>query len=319
MTEYRTFLNTDPPFLVNVWRRQRRLRGLADRISSNTLEELIFSKPYFDPEGLILALNDGVPVGFVHAGFGPNRERRDLDYDVGIISAIRIVDADRGLDVASGLVDQALRYLRSRGATRCYAGSAFPHAPYYLGMYGGSRIPGVLHDDGVTRQIFQNASFAEQDEIIIFQRRLAGFRAITDRQQMTVRRQYQVTADTDPNTTHWWEACTLGSTARTRFCLQDRKTSSNAATVTFWDMQPLASCWGVSAMGMYDLQVAPEARRSGLGTFLVCESLRALSQQSISLVEAQVRANDDVACSMFRKLGFDSVGTGNVFLLKLKD
>jgi hypothetical protein len=185
-------------------------------------------------------------------------------------------------------------------------------------MYGGNRIPGVLGDDITTRQIFLNAGFEEKDEINIYQRRLVGFRAITDRQQMTVRRQYQVTADTDPSPTNWWEACTLGSTGRTRFCLHDRKTDSNAATVTYWDMQPLASCWGVSAMGLYDLQVAQETRRCGLGTFLVCESLRALAQQSISLVEAQVRAVDDAGCKMFRKLGFDSVGTGNMFMLDLK-
>jgi ribosomal protein S18 acetylase RimI-like enzyme len=66
-------------------------------------------------------------------------------------------------------------------------------------------------------------------------------------------------------------------------------------------------------MGLYDLQVSAEARRCGLGTFLVCESLRALSQQGISLVEAQLRKSDAIGCNLFQKLGFEQVGSGHIF------
>jgi ribosomal protein S18 acetylase RimI-like enzyme len=313
LISYRSFLNTDPPLLVEVWRRQKRFRGLADRISGNTLEELVFSKPYFDPAGLILAVDGPQPLGFVHAGFGPNPERQDLDVTTGVISALRVVDCPSSEEVARSLLDQALAYLRERGARSVFAGSAFPFAPYYLGLYGGSRIPGVLDEDASARRGLLSAGFEQQEEILIFQRHLAGYRTLVDRQQMAVRRQYQVTSDSDPDSTNWWDACTLGSTLRTRFVLNDRKSNAEVAAVTFWDMQPLASCWGVTAMGLYDLQVNAEARRCGLGTFLVCESLRALSQLGISLVEAQVRQSDAIACNMFQKLGFAQVGSGHIF------
>lgn len=277
----------------------------------------MFSKPYFDPAGLILALRDGVPVGFVHAGFGPNEGLSNLRTETGIISALRVVEHDDVQATAAGLLDRAVDYLRSHGSQECFAGAAFPFAPFYLGLYGGSRIPGVLDDDLTTRAAFLASGFAPQEEILIFQRRLAGFRAIVDRQQMQVRRQYQVQSDSDPTSTHWWDACTLGSTMRTRFVLHDRRQSRDTAMVTFWDMQPLASCWGVVAMGLYDLQVAAEARRCGLGTFLVCESLRALSQQGVSLVEAQVRQVDAAGCNMFGKLGFEVVGTGHTLRREL--
>lgn len=277
----------------------------------------MFSKPYFDPAGLILALQDQQPLGFVHAGFGPNPERQDLDLSTGVIAALRIVESPMSEEVASGLIERALAYLHQRGARIAYAGSAFPFAPYYLGLYGGSRIPGVLDDDVSARRGLIAAGFEQGDEILIFQRHLAGYRTLVDRQQMSVRRQYQVGSDTDPDSSNWWDACTLGSTLRTRFTLTDRKASTDAGVVTFWDMQPLASCWGVTAMGLYDLQVTAEARRCGLGTFLVCESLRALSQQGISLVEAQIRREDAIGCNMFQKLGFAQVGNGHVFLKNL--
>lgn len=310
---FRSFLNTDPPLLVDVWRRQRRFRGLADRISGVALEQLIFSKPYFDPAGLILAVDGDRPLGFVHAGFGPNATRQDLDQTTGVISALRVPEVDGSESVAAGLLERAFEYLQRRGARECFAGSVFPFAPYYLGLYGGSRIPGVLDDDTTTRQGLTAAGFEQLDEIVIFQRHLAGYRAIVDRQQMSVRRQYQLSSNTDPESTNWWDACTLGSTLRTRFALHDRKSNANVAEVTFWDMQPLASCWGVAAMGLYDLQVSAEARRCGLGTFLVCESLRALSQQGISLVEAQLRKSDAIGCNLFQKLGFEQVGSGHIF------
>lgn len=313
MPAFRSFLNTDPPLLVDVWRRQKRFRGLADRISGATLEELVFSKPYFDPAGLILALDGHQPLGFVHAGFGPSATKQDLDQKTGVISALRVPEFDAANEVSAGLLQRALQYLRERGAERCFAGSAFPFAPYYLGLYGGSRIPGVLDEDTTARQGLATAGFEQQEEIVIFQRHLAGYRAIVDRQQMSVRRQYQLSSNTDPESTNWWDACTLGSTLRTRFSLHDRKSNANVAEVTFWDMQPLASCWGVAAMGLYDLQVSAEARRCGLGTFLVCESLRALSQQGISLVEAQIRKSDAIGCNLFQKLGFEQVGSGHIF------
>jgi ribosomal protein S18 acetylase RimI-like enzyme len=313
LPSFRAFLNTDPPLIVDVWRRQKRFRGLADRISGSALEELVFSKPYFDPAGLILAVEGSQALGFVHAGFGPNTTRQDLDQKTGVISALRVPEVEADATIASKLLERALAYLHSHGAVQCFAGSVFPFAPYYLGLYGGSRVPGVLDDDASARQSLLAAGFEQQDEILIFQRHLTGYRAIVDRQQMSVRRQYQLSSNTDPESTNWWDACTLGSTLRTRFTLHDRKTNANVAEVTYWDMQPLASCWGVAAMGLYDLQVSAEARRCGLGTFLVCESLRALSQQGVSLVEAQIRKSDAIGCNLFQKLGFERVGSGHIF------
>lgn len=313
MIQFRPFLNTDPPLIVDVWRRQKRLRGLADRISGTVLEELVFSKPYFDPFGLIIALDENKPLGFVHAGFGPNETRQDLDQRIGVISALRVIENESADQVARGLLNRALEYLQQQGAETCSFGSAFPFAPYYLGLYGGSRIPGVMDDDSSARQQLLAAGFDQQEEILIYQRHLAGYRTIVDRQQMSVRRQHQVASNTDPDSSNWWDACTLGSTNRNRFTLHERKNNERVAEVTFWDMQPLASCWGINAMGLYDLQVTADARRCGLGTFLVCESLRTLSQQGISLVEAQVRKSDAIACNMFLKLGFEQVGSGHIF------
>src|SRR5258707_15143359 len=53
---------------------------------------------------------------------------------------------DPGLE--AGLLAEAERYLRRRGATVVYAGGQYPLNPYYWGVYGGSEWAGILgmHD-----------------------------------------------------------------------------------------------------------------------------------------------------------------------------
>jgi RimJ/RimL family protein N-acetyltransferase len=180
-------------------------------------------------------------------------------------------------------------------------------------MYGGSRIPGVLDEDALMMGVFERAGFRRAEEVLIYQRRLAGFRVAVDMQVVKLRRQYVVAADTDPGFADWWEACTLGSSLRTRFELSDRQSGAMAARVTLWDIQPLASSWGVRAMGLYDLNVQEEFRRCGLATFLVGESLKHLAQEGVGLVEAQTLSQDEAACRVFTKHGFEVIGRGHIF------
>ena len=78
MITYRSFRNWDPPTLVALWNSGVSGRGAARAIDVQDLDRLVLSKPYFDPQGITLAQDDGRPVGFVHAGFGTSRseERR---------------------------------------------------------------------------------------------------------------------------------------------------------------------------------------------------------------------------------------------------
>ncbi len=285
---------------------------MAARISHAMVDDLILAKPYFDRQSLVLAFDDDEPIGFLLAGFCPNQDHSDCDRSAGVISQLRVVERQDQQAIAAELLSRGETYLRDRGAQSIFVGGRFPFAPYFQGLYGGSRIPGVLDDDELMRSAFATAGYQTDGDILIFQRRLAGFRTTVDRQLTSVRRQYQVVADTDPDYSDWWEACTLGSSNRTRFSMMDRKTDSLAASVTFWDIQPLASCWGVQAMGMYDLHVLEEHRRCGLATFLIGEAMRHLGQEGVGLVEVQCPADDFASCGVFTKHGFEAIGRGHL-------
>ncbi len=250
------------------------------------------------------------PVGFVHAAFAPNDDLSDLNLSEGIISQLKVVPSENTEEIGAGLIQKAIEYLKAKGASNVNIGGKFPRSPFYLGLYGGSRMPGVLAQDELTQKLLLAAGFEVNDKIIVMERSLAGFRALMGREQMGLRRKFQIKAVADPMESSWWESCTLSLAERDRFRVSQKVDKALCGSVTFWDIQPLASEWGAPCRGMYDLEIAPEFRRCGMATFLVGESLRHLMQQGIGRVEAQSPESDVASLGVFQKLGFEAVSAG---------
>lgn len=284
------------------------MRAVVDSLSRSTLDTFVFSKPFFDRHGLTLAFEDDKPIGFVHAGFGPNADHSDLDFSIGIISALRTVEGDSISQISRELLTRACDYLRAKGATDVHFGSQYPYSPFYLGLYGGAQIGGVLDEDESTATSLREFGFTESEKIITYSRTLAGFRTIVDRHQMSIRRQFQITAVADPIEQSWWECCTLGLAERDCFHAVQRSCADAAATVRYWDIQPLASKWGVSARGIHELMIQPGQDESGLKLFLLGESMRHLRQQGIGLVEAQCPASDRSTIECLEMLKYQQTG-----------
>jgi ribosomal protein S18 acetylase RimI-like enzyme len=312
--EYRSFLNTDPPLVAEIWNQQPTFRSQISRMNPELLEQHIFSKQYFDRHGMFLAVDRSgdqpKPLGFVHASFSVNEQLDDLDHSTGIVCQLKMVPNDRQQEVAAGLLNHACQYLTRQGATIAHVGGHFPRSPFYLGLYGGSRIPGVMAPDRVTLDAFLAAGFEPHDKICVLERSLTGFRTIVNRNQMKLRREYVISADGDPMERSWWESCTLGGADRDRFTIASKTSPQECGTVSYWDIEPMASQWGGPAKGLYDLAVSPDLQRTGLATFLVGESLRRLMQNGIGLVEAQARQSDEASMGVFHKLGFEQVAEG---------
>lgn len=312
MIELRPFLNTDLPGLVSVWKQQRAQRAFAQTMYHDLFERTVLSKPFFDPGGLIVAFIDGEIQGFVHCGFGPNPERTDLDHRNGIICILLTRNTPGKVEVCNRLIDHAEKYLVGCGSQSVSTGTLFPYSPFYLGLYGGSNVPGILTGSPAIIDVFASRGYQQQQQILVMQRSLHNFRAVLDRQQTTVRRSFRIEQDQDPLAASWWEACTVGSTNRCIFNLIDRKSGETRGNISYWDVEPLARNWGVRAMGLFDLTVQPAARQAGLATFLAGESLRHMQQQGINLVEAQVADDNRPAINLFEKMGFESIDTGVV-------
>ena len=85
------------------------------------------------------------------------------------------------------------------------------------------------------------------------------------------------------------------------------------ASVRFWDVEPLASGWGLRTAGVSDLYVEPEYRRRGLAISLLTQAFKQLLLQGISLIESQTMHFNHPAISLYGELGFKAVDCGYVF------
>jgi hypothetical protein len=189
--------------------------------------------------------------------------------------------------------------------------------------------------------------YREADRVQVVQLELSQFRPPVTRQQRQLRRDTICEEEYCPPLTTWWDANTTGAFERIRFSLRDsnktvgdcpsfsESTTKNgtvphsetvlleslrksggahaAATVWFWDIEPLSTCWGLPTAGMFDLEVNRQRRRDGLATYLLSEAFERLRARGIRLVEAQTMQNNTPALSLYRKLGFTQVDEGIIY------
>ena len=313
--QYRRFLNTDPPQIVDLWRSQPVFRGLHSNLTVSDLELHVFSKPYFERDGFFVATktdgNGGTKIlGFAHAAFDVLPDLSDLNRSIGIVSQLRVAECEQRQQIEDKLFSQVETYLKSHGSKEIWFAARFPQAPFYLGLYGGSRVPGVMMEDVAVVEALKRNGYEVAKQIAVLQRELSQVQSISGRKQLNVRRNYLINAIADPLEKSWWECCTLGMAERDRFTIGRKKDNHVAGTVSFWDLQPLGSFIHSNCRGLYDLSINEEDKRQGLASFLVCESMKRLASQGVTLVEAQTDVTNEASVRLFEKLEFTLVTQG---------
>jgi GNAT superfamily N-acetyltransferase len=312
MIDYRCFRNEDPPRLADVWRTAELGPCGFQPMTSAWLEACVFSKPYFDREGLLVAIDGDRVVGFAHAGFGPNGDQTAIDARVGTTMLVAVVPHEHHAAIADGLLARAEAYLRSRGAQVIMGGGTPQLGGFYLGLYGGSDLPGILDSSPGMQAVFRRAGYHETERIAVLRRPLAGFRPPVSRQQVALRRATTLRVIDEPARRSWWEAATTTGIALRRYELRDAA-ETLLGSGTFWDMQPLATAWGVHATGLMRVDVAGGRRRQGYASYLLAEALHDLAQEGVALAETHVSEAHDVAIKLFFKLGFEATAHGTLF------
>jgi len=282
-------------------------------VSAPLLEHAVFSKMHFDRRGLIVATRDDMPVGFVHAGFGPNESGDALDTSLGTTHMLMLRAGHDDVALANDLLAASEDYLKEQGARVIYAGGIKPLNSFYLGLYGGSEIPGVLQSNKILSEACLQRGYSESAKVSILQCDLVRFRPSVSRKVRQLRRPTALGETLDPAASNWWDACVWGSQLRDRFELTDKATQKLIASASFWDVQPLSACWGVCTAGMCDLFVDLDWRRRGCATYLLGEAFRLLRRRGVGTVEAQTMSTNEAALAFYKQLGFIEVDHGVVF------
>lgn len=306
---YRHFRNPDPPLIVELWNTAFSGPRIVPVQSAILLEYFTFAKPYFDPRGLVLAVQGGKPVGMVHLGFGPGPGRASLDRSSGVIALLGVAPSCRGRGVGRELLRLGEEYLRQQGATAAVAGCLAPDNPFLFGLYGGCDTAGLLASEPAARLFFERNGYVPARACGIFRRQLARLEPLNDPRLEEARRRYDIIA-APYRRAGWWHECVLGPVEAVEYRLQDKETAEVPGRAVLWDMDTFAMHWGMSCVGLFDLTVAPVHRRRGLAKYLLENMLRHLRQRSFHLFEAQADLSCPAAQGLLRAFEFEQVEAG---------
>ncbi len=313
MIEFRSFRNSDPPGIWKLWSEGQMGRGAALPRSMDAFEELNYGQPYFDPMGLVVALDGPRLVGMVHAGLAATEDRSQLDRTTGVICAVLVHPEYRRNGIGTELLARAEAYLRGESVTRILAGPARGLDPFYFGLYGGCRPSGFLLSDPAAQPFLQRLGYGEFERHGVFQRDLTIPRDPTGMRSVTIRRQTELVTLDSPETPNWWWFTHLGRTDSIRYCLNLKRTGESIASVSVTPLDHYADAWNDRSVGIVDMRVADAFRGQGYGQTLLIEVVRSLRQDHLQRAEVHAPESSPMAIRALIAAGFMRIDTGIVY------
>jgi GNAT superfamily N-acetyltransferase len=316
---HRPFRNTDPPNLVKLWNRVIPDAGAVRPLRVHELDVHAFGSVYFDRAGLIVAEADGQAVGFVHAGFGPDLPVAQhpplcVGHALGTVAMLVVEPGPTAADVARGLVLEAERYLRAKGAKVIYAGGQWPLNPFYWGLYGGSECSGVLPAHPLFTETLLALGYEPASTVVTLELPLDGPEP-RDPRAVLIRRQTELEIEEDVLPSDWWQNQALSDFHLARFRLLARSDGAEIARMSTFDMSWFGRADGRARLGLIDVEVAPGERRKGHGRFLVSEVVKWAREHDTALVEVQTLASNERALAFYDSIGFHPIDQSTVYRL----
>lgn len=314
---FRKFRNSDPPELVRLWNVSYLGRGVAAPITCDIFDTAALVHTYFDPQGLIVAEQQGKLLGFVHVGFGVNAEHADLDHTQAVVCAIVVDPQARNSRIGCRLLEQAEKYARSKGATDLYAGPSPGRDPFYTGIYGGCRPSGFLESHTSLHPFLQSFGFSEYEKHGIFQKNLQTSRDPVNFRLMNIRRKMEIELTDQPFNVDWWWMIRMGRYDYLRFELRQKNGVEPVAGISVIGLDFYIPAWNERAVGLLDLFVEEDQRRKGYAQALLIEIGRRLKLEMVTLAEIHVSLNSQPVVKLVEGAGFTQIDTGIVYHKKL--
>jgi GNAT superfamily N-acetyltransferase len=318
---FRRFRNTDPPAIADVWNESHPTRSAYPLRTPAILERWIFSKPYFDPDELILAIDteaDNKVLGYVLAGFGPNEELSALDRTNGVICLMAVRPSARGTGVGRDLVRKAEEYLTSRGSTVLRAGPRWPYCPFGFGIYGGTNCPGFLASDPGADPFFKSLGYEPAGTTLVFHKKLDAPFSINDGRFGLLRKRYETQVLRAAGVPSWWHECVWGTLEPVEFRMVDKLANNFlAARAVVWELEGYGWRWGFPAAGVLDIQTRQDLRKQGLAKLLLAQVLRFLQDQFFGICELHAPAEQPELVGLCRAATMEQVDVGTTYIKKV--
>lgn len=309
----RSFLNTDTPHLSKLWLEHHSVYSKST-CSVSVWDQCVLSKPYFDRDGLLVAVDAvGLPVGFVHFGFSGNPQGTRLSDTAAILHKICVSPGKDEDAIAEALMHQALKTLKTQGASNCTALGNTERNAFYLGVGEGDHLMGVVARDVRTQRWLTQSNFVSVHPTECWELDLSSFRPPMDRMQISIRRTCTVGRLLDEDSNQWWLSSVLGHCEQIRFNLVLRSPPKVENEIMFWFPDPTICGVDPSVVRLW-LPSAPEAEEARERfIYLMAESLRQLQQERKQKVRTYASADQQTTVTLLQRIGFRSVEHGMIY------
>lgn len=279
----------------------------------------MLSKLYFEPEHLLLALDENdLAIGFVHFGRGMPGTRwatethpdQDARSSFGLIHAVCVAPHPDENRIANQLILHAIGSMRQQGLLRCMAVGSLASSIFYLGIAEGDNLMGVLNNDARTSGWLEQIGFRTIAQTECWDLSLDAFRPPVDRQQIAIRRTCSISRILEESHPNWWVSTVLGHCDQSRFHLIAHGTERMEMEILYWS--PDATIRGVdSATARLSLpQIATDETNRERMVCLIAESARQLQQERKRIIRIITTQDDAPMHLLFQRLGFRLVGSG---------
>ena len=305
MVEYRTFHNSDPPKILELWHASNLGPSAAEGFPADILELFVFSQPFFDRNGFIVAVDSDRVIGFVHAGFSVNESQQALDRSQGIIAGIVVHPDFRRQGIATELFRHAESYLTHCGANSIVVGGGLDGNGFYNGIYGGLQAAGFASRVAPWFEFLGKIGYEPQPATLVLHKDLTVGRDPVSTRLIRHRRRLNLVITDRMSELSWWWHVRFGQLDALRFELCERHDESCVASGQIIGLDVYIPKWGVRAVGIRDVDVPAAGRRQGYGLSLVLEICRRLREQSVQVMEAQVDSRNEAAIALFQAAGFE--------------
>jgi GNAT superfamily N-acetyltransferase len=315
LVHVRSFRNGDLPSLVRLWNEAGLGRGAAPATPVEIFENAVCNRSYFDPRGCLIAEKDGQVAGFGLAGLAVRADRMALDPTRGVVCFVIVHPTMRRQGIGSELVRRLEQYLRTRGVATIEAGPHRGADPYGFGLYGGARPSGFLRSDPLAEPFFLKMGYEAIATYQIHQRDLTQARDPTSARLISIRRQTELASDERPDSPTWWWYEQYGRSEAFRFHLRLKRTGEPVASINVVRLDQYTPIWGVTAVGLVDLDVPAEYRGKGYGQTLLIEAGRQLRQQLVARAEISLPSESPTGIKASTNAGFLFVDEGVAYRL----
>jgi hypothetical protein len=316
----RSFKNTDPPFLAQIWNEQPRLAGLAVGLSAAHLEAHLFAKPYFNGEHFLVATevidNKEIPLGFLHWSFALSSSPCQIDERVAAVGMVMAEPNQMDSDVCKDLLAQAESDAAAKNAKVMLGMEAWPIAPFYHGLYGGSLPAGVLAEDTPRWQLFAANGYLPGKKYQHLKLNIRSFRQPVSRGQMQIRRQSRT--ESLPADDTWKCVCRFGELPRFGVALFSKSGSGSIAQVRFWEMSPMDRSQGVKLLGVESIAADSNCSADQLA-FLTGDAVMHAKRLGYEELWITISQDDSRLLEATNLLGFEKFTTSTSFTKPLQE